>query len=209
MTGFDLLKKLEMEKIKIPPVIVYTGRELTHEENEELHQYANSIIIKGVKSRGNIIDETALFLHRVIDNMPNKQKNMIINLYDKDKIFAGKKILVVDDDMRNVFALTKVLEQIGMNVFKADNGSRALQILNEEEKIDLVLMDIMMPVMNGYEAIGKIREQLKFKKLPIIALTAKAMKEDQAKCIAAGANDYIAKPVNLERLFSLMRVWLY
>lgn len=209
MSGFELLKKLEAEKIKIPPVIVYTGRELTSVENEELQNYSNSIIIKGVKSEERLLDETALFLHRVIDQLPNKQKSMIINLYDKDKIFMGKNILIVDDDMRNVFALTKVLEQIGMNVHKADNGLKALHILTEKDTIDLVLMDIMMPVMNGYEAIGKIREQNKFKKLPVIALTAKAMKEDQARCIAAGANDYIAKPVNLERLFSLMRVWLY
>lgn len=209
MSGFELLKKLEVEKIKIPPVIVYTGRELTHEENEELHNYANSIIIKGVKSEERLLDETSLFLHRVIDDLPNKQKSIIINLYDKDKIFAGKNVLVVDDDMRNVFALTKVLEQIGINVFKADNGAKALQLLNETEKMDLVLMDIMMPVMDGYQAIAKIREQKQYAKLPVIALTAKAMKDDQAKCIEAGANDYIAKPVNLERLFSLMRVWLY
>jgi CheY-like chemotaxis protein len=209
MSGFDLINKLK-EKVdyQIPPIIVNTGRELSKEENEELEEYTKSIIIKGVKSDERLLDETALFLHRTIKNLPAAKQQIISNLYDKEAAFREKKILLVDDDMRNVFALSKVLKERGMEVIKAENGLRAIEKLNENKDIDLVLMDIMMPEMDGYEAMRRIREQQEFKNLPIIALTAKAMKEDRQKTIDAGANDYIAKPVDLDRLLSLMRIWL-
>lgn len=210
MTGFDLLKKLdEHNTVAVPPVIVYTGKELTREENETLQKYTNTIIIKGVKSEERLLDETALFLHRVVDNMPQKQKKMITNLHDKDSLFTDKNILVVDDDMRNVFALSKILTGKGMKVSKAVNGKMALELIKENNNFDLVLLDIMMPEMDGYETTRKLREMPKFRNLPVIALTAKAMKDDRQKCIDAGANDYLSKPVNVDKLLSLMRVWLY
>ncbi len=210
MSGFDLLKKLDNQKqINIPPIIVYTGKELTKEENDELQNYTSSIIIKGVKSEERLLDETALFLHRVVDDLPDRKQQIIANLHDKERLFQGKKIMVVDDDMRNVFALSKVLKGKGMEVVKAVNGQMALEVLDKNPDIDLVLMDIMMPVMDGYITTRKIREQRRYDKLPVIALTAKAMKEDRQKCIEAGANDYMSKPVNVEKLLSLMRVWLY
>ncbi len=210
MTGFDLLEKLERSQTAhIPPIIVYTGKEISRQEENKLREYADSIIIKGVKSEDRLLDETALFLHRVVENMPQEQRKIIKKLYNKDEIFKGKKLLLVDDDMRNVFALSKVLKEKEMEILKAENGQKALMILERNPTIDLVLMDIMMPIMNGYEAMEKIREMEKFKDLPMIALTAKAMKEDREKCIRAGASDYLTKPVDTERLLSVMRVWLY
>jgi PAS domain S-box-containing protein len=207
--GFSLIQKLEKAKPgPLPPVIVYTGKELTQQENEKLQKYSQSIIIKGVKSEERLLDETALFLHRTISKLPEAKQKIIAGLYDKESVFAGKKILVVDDDMRNVFAISKVLTDRKMKITKAHNGIAALNALNKDPGIDLVLMDIMMPEMDGYEAMQKIRAQQKFQNLPVIALTAKAMKDDKQKCIAAGANDYLAKPVDVDRLLSLMRVWL-
>lgn len=209
MSGFDLIYELEkIEDQQTPPIIIYTGRELTWEENNELQKYAESIIIKGVKSEERLLDETALFLHRTIKDLPESKQGIIHKLYDKESIFQLKKILLVDDDMRNVFALSKILKDRGMNVVKAENGKRALDVLEDMGDVDIVLMDIMMPEMDGYEAMRKIRANIKYKNLPVIALTAKAMKDDKQKCIDAGANDYIAKPVDVERLLSLMRVWL-
>lgn len=209
MSGFDFIHKLESTKDhSIPPIIVYTGKELTKEENNELQKYAESIIIKGVKSEDRLLDETALFLHRTISNLPESKQVIINNLYDKEAVFHSKKILLVDDDMRNVFALSKILKERGMEIIKAENGKNALEMLDAHADIDLVLMDIMMPEMDGYEAMKRIRSQVRFKNLPVIALTAKAMKDDKQKCIDAGANDYITKPVDVERLLSLMRVWL-
>ncbi len=209
MSGFELIQQLEQVKDhRMPPVIVYTGKELTKEENNELQKYAESIIIKGVKSEERLLDETSLFLHRTISNLP-KSKQMIINsLYDKEAVFHEKKILLVDDDMRNLFALSKILKERGMEIIKAENGRNALEMLELHPDINMVLMDIMMPEMDGYEAMRAIRAQNKFKRLPVIALTAKAMKDDKQKCIDAGANDYITKPIDVERLLSLMRVWL-
>ena len=210
MTGFQLLKTLEADDdITIPPVIIYTGRELTREEDEQLRKYAESIIIKGVKSEERLFDEASLFLHRVVSNLPEKKRQMITNLHDKEMMFKDKTVLVVDDDMRNVFALSKVLEEKGIRVLKAENGQRALDVLKDIPDVDLVLMDIMMPVMDGYETIKRIRAQETFRKLPVIALTAKAMKEDKTRCIDAGASDYLPKPVDVNRLSSMMRVWLY
>lgn len=209
MSGFDLIYKLEsLKDHNIPPIIIYTGKELTKEENNELEKYAESIIIKGVKSEERLLDETALFLHRTISNLPESKQLIINNLYDKEAVFHSKKILLVDDDMRNVFALSKILKERGMEIIKAENGKIALDVLDAHADIDLVLMDIMMPEMDGYEAMKRIRSQGKLKNLPVIALTAKAMNDDKQKCIDAGANDYIAKPVDVGRLLSLMRVWL-
>jgi len=216
MSGFELIHKLEktvpagrqLKDHNLPPIIVYTGKELTKEENNELEKYAESIIIKGVKSEERLLDETALFLHRTISNLPKSKQVIIHNLYDKEAAFHSKKILLVDDDMRNLFALSKILKERGMEIIKAENGKNALESLELHPEMDLVLMDIMMPEMDGYEAMKQIRSQVKFKNLPVIALTAKAMKDDKQKCIDAGANDYITKPIDVERLLSLMRVWL-
>lgn len=210
MSGFELLHAIKnIPEFKVPPVIVYTGRELTREEDKELHQYTDSIIIKGVKSEERLLDETALFLHRVVSEMPSQQQEIISFLHDRDTIFRNKKILIVDDDMRNVIALTRLLEEKEIVVRAAENGQMAIDMLNQEPDIHLVLMDIMMPVMDGYETIRKIREIPQLRNLPIIALTAKAMKEDRNRCIAAGASDYISKPVNVDKLLSLIRVWLH
>ncbi len=209
MSGFEILRRLdESDVTAIPPVVIYTGRELTHQEVFELQQYTTSIIVKGVRSRERLLDETALFLHRVVDKLPPEKQEMIARIYEGDTAFTDRHILVVDDDMRNLYAISKILMARGMRVFKAVNGKKALEILDEHPEVDLVLMDIMMPVMDGYEAIRCIREQDRFHKLPIIAVTAKAMKEDRERCIAAGADDYLSKPVEIERLLSLMRVWL-
>ena len=210
MSGFDLLEKLEgMDDVIIPPVVVYTGRELTREQENLLRDYSESIIIKGVRSEERLLDEVSLFLHRMVGRMPDKKRKVITNLYDTDVMFKDKTVLIVDDDMRNAFALSKVLAERGMKLIKAENGRKALDILEQEEQIDLVLMDIMMPLMDGYEAMKRIREQDRFAKLPIIALTAKAMKEDRQRCIEAGASDYLPKPVDIVRLLSVMRIWLY
>jgi CheY-like chemotaxis protein len=209
ISGFDLIHKLEMIKDHImPPVIIYTGKELTMEENYELNKYAESIIIKGAKSEERLLDETALFLHKTISNLPKSKHLVMDNLYNKEAVFNAKKILLVDDDVRNVFALSTVLQERGMEIIKAGNGKIALEMLETHKDIDLVLMDIMMPEMDGYEAMRQIRSQGKLKSLPVIALTAKAMKDDKQKCINAGANDYITKPIDVDRLLSLMRVWL-
>ncbi|XCN75320.1 MAG: response regulator [Candidatus Electrothrix aestuarii] len=208
--GIDLLHKLaDADDLVVPPVIIYTGRELSRDEERELNKYSESIIIKDARSQERLLDETSLFLHRMVESLPPKKQQIIADLYDRDKMFQGKKVLLVDDDMRNVFALSGILEQKGMDVVIAEDGRRALDALAQEEHIDIVLMDIMMPEMDGYEATRNIREQKQFWKLPVIALTAKAMKEDRDKCLEVGASDYLAKPVDVERLLSMMRVWLY
>lgn len=209
MSGFEFIQKLEdVTNGELPPIVVYTGRELSRDESTELQRYAESIIIKGVKSEERLLDETALFLHRTVSKLPANKQKIISQLYDPEAIFHGKKILLTDDDMRNVFALSKILKDKGMQIVRAENGKRALEALSATSDIDLVLMDIMMPEMDGYEAMRKIRSELGMTSIPIIALTAKAMKDDKHKCIEAGANDYITKPVDVEKLLSLMRVWL-
>ncbi|NOY49911.1 MAG: response regulator [Chlorobi bacterium] len=209
MSGFELIEKIQKENIHKPPIIVYTGKDISKEENEMLEKYAETVIIKGVKSADRLLDETSLFMHRVVAQMPDKQKDIINNLYERQDAFKGKKVLVVDDDMRNVFALSSVLNKNGLKVFRAENGRVALDVLAEESDMDIILMDIMMPVMDGFEAMTKIRKLKNFKRTPIIALTAKAMKGDKQKCIDAGASDYMAKPIDVDKLLSLMRVWLY
>jgi len=210
MTGFEILNKINTNgKIAKCPVIVYTGRDLTAEENDELMQYADRVIVKGVKSPERLLDETALFLHRVVADMPQEKQKTIKQLYNEDDLLKDKKVLIVDDDMRNSFALSKLLSDKGIIVKIARDGQKALDLLDEDPEVDLVLMDIMMPVLDGYETTKRIRAQRKFNGLPILALTAKAMKGDREKCLEVGANDYLAKPVDVDRLFSMLRVWLY
>jgi CheY-like chemotaxis protein len=209
MSGFELLDRLAADHIAIPPVIVYTGRDLTPVEELRIRHYTDSVIIKGVKSEERLLDETALFLHRMVAKLPEQKRRMIASLHEEDTMFQGKKVLVVDDDMRNSFALSKVLAEKGLVVKIANDGQKALDALAHEPPPDLVLMDIMMPVLDGFEAIRRIRAQKAFTTLPIIALTAKAMREDRERCMEVGASDYLAKPVDLERLLSMMRVWLY
>jgi CheY-like chemotaxis protein len=210
MSGFELLKRMAAERdLVMPPVIVYTGKDLTREDEMELRKHAESIIIKGVKSEERLLDEVSLFLHRTISAMPSAKREMIITLHEREAMFSGKTILLVDDDMRNLFALSKILSEKGFTVLKAEDGQKALALLDAHPEVALVLLDIMMPVMDGYQTAREIRKQSRFYDLPIIALTAKALKEDRSKCLEAGANDYLAKPVEVERLFSMLRVWLY
>jgi CheY-like chemotaxis protein/signal transduction histidine kinase len=209
MSGFEVLNKMNGDEPAARcPVIVYTGRELTPDENHELMQYADSVIVKGVKSPERLLDETALFLHRVVADMPKDKQQTIKQLYNTEGWLKDKKILIVDDDMRNSFALSKLLSDKGLIVKIAQDGQKALELL-AEEKVDLVLMDIMMPVMDGYETTRRIRSLPELRHLPVLALTAKAMKGDREKCLEAGANDYLSKPIDVDRLFSMLRVWLY
>ncbi len=210
MSGFEVLNTInDDDTIAKCPVIIYTGRDLTAEENMELMQYADRVIVKGVKSPERLLDETALFLHRVVADMPKEKQQTIKQLYNEDEMLKDKKVLVVDDDMRNSFALSKLLSDKGIIVQIAKDGQRALDMLDEGLEVDLILMDIMMPVLDGYETIKRIRAQRQFSGLPILALTAKAMKGDREKCLEAGANDYLSKPIDVDRLFSMLRVWLY
>jgi CheY-like chemotaxis protein len=213
MTGFDLLERVKSDQrqtVREIPIIIYTGRELSPPEETRLRKYAETIIVKDVKSPERLLDETALFLHRVEAKLPEGKRRMLEQLHNTDAVFAGKHVLIVDDDVRNIFSLTSVLESHGMNVAFAENGRDALSMLEKSEsEVDLVLMDVMMPDMDGYETTRAIRQNPRFRSLPIIALTAKAMKGDREKCIAAGASDYITKPVDTDQLLSLMRVWLY
>ena len=210
MTGFELLDQIrEDEQLADLPIIIYTGKELNTKEEMILRKYAESIIIKDVRSPERLLDETTLFLHRVEANLPEDKREILQKLHNKEALFENKKILLVDDDIRNVFALSSVLESYHMEVVFAENGRDALEILDKQPDFDLVLMDMMMPEMDGYEAMRQIRQIPEFQKLPIIALTAKAMKEDRSKCIEAGASDYVKKPIQTEQLLSLMRVWLY
>ncbi|MFL5529707.1 MAG: response regulator, partial [Gemmatimonadaceae bacterium] len=210
MSGFDLLEKVKSDPENHDlPIIIYTGKELSRDDETKIKKYAETIIVKDVKSPERLLDETALFLHRVEARLPEPKRKMLEHLHDADSVVAGKTILVVDDDVRNIFSLTSMLEDHGMNVRFAENGAQALEELKKDPNVDVVLMDVMMPEMDGYETTKSIRRMDQFKALPIIALTAKAMKGDREKCIAAGASDYITKPVDTEQLLSLLRVWLY
>ncbi|HEV8631336.1 MAG TPA: HAMP domain-containing protein [Thermoanaerobaculia bacterium] len=210
MSGMELIQTIkENEALRRMPVIVYTGKELSREEQNGLAQLADTVIVKDVRSPERLLDETALFLHRVEASLPEVKRRMLRTLAHGDPLLKGRRVLVVDDDVRNIFAITSVLERHEMEVKYAENGHDALARLAEEDGIDAVLMDIMMPEMDGYEAMRRIRQQPKFKNLPIIALTAKAMKGDREKCIQAGASDYVTKPVDPDQLISLLRVWLY
>jgi len=210
MGGFDLLEKLkEDERHSSVPVIVYTGKELTRREETKLKKFSEAIVVKDASSPERLLDETSLFLHRVERKLPREKRRMLEQLHSAEDVFKDRKILIVDDDVRNVFALTSVLEAHGMEVLYAENGKDGIELLHRNPEVDLVLMDIMMPGLDGYETMRAIRSNDSFKRLPIISLTAKAMKGDREKSIASGASDYIAKPIDTDQLLSLMRVWLY
>jgi CheY-like chemotaxis protein len=210
MPGLQLIETVRNELGLVDlPIVIYTGKQLTRKQETELKRLADTIIVKDVQSPERLLDETTLFLHRVQAHLPARQRQMLEQIRQADPVLAGKKVLVVDDDVRNIFALTSLLERHQMTVVYAENGKDAIDLLHETPDIDVVLMDVMMPEMDGYETTRAIRKGRKLKSLPIIALTAKAMKGDREKCIEAGASDYIAKPVDPEQLLSLIRVWLY
>jgi len=209
MQGSELLQQMSQQEIaSFPPVIVYTGRSMTRAEEAELSKYSRSIIIKGARSPERLLDEVTLFLHKVESQLSSERQTMLKAVRSRDRVFEGRRILLVDDDVRNIFALTSAIEQKGAQVEIARNGHEALDKLDAVPDIDLVLMDIMMPGMDGLEATRRLRADPRFARLPVIAITAKAMKDDQEQCLAAGANDYLAKPIDLSRLYSLLRVWM-
>ncbi|MGI2908664.1 response regulator [Tolypothrix sp. VBCCA 56010] len=210
MNGFDLIERIKQQaNLNYLPIIIYTGKELTYQEETELRRISDTIIVKDARSPERLLDETSLFLHRLQSNLPIDQQLLLEQLRQSDPVLAGKKILIVDDDIRNIFALTSLLEPYQMEILYAENGRDGITMLQNNPDINIVLMDVMMPGMDGYETMRAIRAVDEFKNLPIIALTAKAMKGDREKCIDAGASDYIPKPVDTEQLLSLLRVWLY
>jgi CheY-like chemotaxis protein len=209
-SGFALLERVKVdERHRNVPVIIHTGKALTRREETRLKRYAESIIVKDAGSAERLLDETTLALHRPPESLAPGSRRMLEQMRDVDAALTGRKILIVDDDVRNVFALTNALEMHGMQVSYAENGREALDKLGDHPEVDLILMDIMMPELDGYQTMEAIRQMPAFERLPIIALTAKAMKGDREKSIAAGASDYITKPVDVDQLVSLMRVWLY
>jgi HAMP domain-containing protein/CheY-like chemotaxis protein/signal transduction histidine kinase len=210
MSGFDVLELLrDTPSLVDLPVVVFTGKELSPDEDARLHTLARSVVVKGVESPERLLDETALFLHRVVAHLPPEKQRMLDRLHHSDDALVGKKVLVVDDDVRNIFALSSVLERRGMSVLTAETGREAIALLESTPDLAIVLMDIMMPEMDGYETMQVIRQNPLFRRLPIIALTAKAMKGDREKCLEAGASEYLAKPVNTEQLLSALRMWLH
>jgi CheY-like chemotaxis protein len=210
MTGFEVLEEIRSEpSLSDVPVVVFTGRELSPEEDSRLHSMARSIVVKGVESPERLLDETSLFLHRVVTDLPPEKQRMLERLNSSDEDLIGKTVLLVDDDARNIFALSSVLERRGMHVLTATTGHEAIELVESRPEIAIVLMDIMMPQMDGYQTMAVIRERPAYRRLPIVALTAKAMKGDREKCLEAGASDYLAKPVNTEQLLSALRMWLH
>jgi HAMP domain-containing protein/CheY-like chemotaxis protein/signal transduction histidine kinase len=210
MSGFEVLECIRDDsELANVPVVVFTGRELSPEEDAQLHTMARSVVVKGVESPERLLDETALFLHRVVSDLPGEKQRMLEKLHSSDESLVGQKVLLVDDDARNIFALSSVLERRGMEVLTATTGSEAIDLLEATPSVAIVLMDIMMPEMDGYQTMEVIRRNSDFRRLPIIALTAKAMKGDREKCLEAGASDYLAKPVNTEQLLSALRIWLH
>jgi DNA-binding response OmpR family regulator len=209
MSGFDLLAQLQKESAtELPPVIIYTGRDLSKNEVAELNKVASSIVVKGPMSPERLIDELHLFLHSVDTKLPVEHQKVIRTLHEPATLLKDRKVLLVDDDMRNTFALSASLRKKGLVVVMADNGALALEKLEQEPDIELVIMDIMMPVMDGYEAMKRIRKMPKVSHLPIIALTAKVMPEDKVKALECGANDFMTKPVDVQKLMNLMSFWL-
>ena len=211
MSGFEVLERIrDDDDLSNVPVVVFTGRELSPEEDAQLHTMARSVVVKGVESPERLLDETALFLHRVVSDLPAEKQRMLERLHSSDENLVGQKVLLVDDDARNIFALSSVLERRGMEVLTATTGSEAIDTAGSRRPgVAIVLMDIMMPEMDGYQTMEVIRANPAFRRLPIIALTAKAMKGDREKCLEAGASDYLAKPVNTEQLLSALRIWLH
>jgi CheY-like chemotaxis protein len=210
MSGFEVLEAISKDAdLAAVPVVVFTGRELSAEEDARLRTLARSVVVKGVESPERLLDETSLFLHRVTSRLPREKQNMLERLHRSDDDLVGKAVLVVDDDVRNIFALSSVLERRGMKVLTASTGSEAIELLERTDDLSIVLMDIMMPEMDGYQTMRRIRENPALQRLPIVALTAKAMKGDREKCFEAGASDYLAKPVNTDQLLSALRMWLH
>jgi CheY-like chemotaxis protein len=209
MSGFEVLERIQDEGVDDLPVVVFTGKELSAEEDARLHALARSVVVKGVESPERLLDETALFLHRVVADLPQAKQEMLEHLHNSDEFLRNRQVLVVDDDVRNIFALSSILERRGMQVITASTGREAIDKLEATPGVAVVLMDIMMPVMDGFETMRVIRRNPEFTRLPIIALTAKAMKGDREKCLEAGASDYLAKPVNNEQLLSALRMWLH
>jgi CheY-like chemotaxis protein len=210
MSGFEVLEELGADaSLSDVPVVVFTGRELSAEEDARLHTMARSIVVKGVESPERLLDETALFLHRIVTDLPPEKQRMLERLNSSDEDLVGRTALLVDDDARNIFALSSVLERRGMRVLTATTGSEAIELVESTPDLAIVLMDVMMPEMDGYQTLQVIRGKPSFRRLPIIALTAKAMKGDREKCLEAGASDYLAKPVNTEQLLSALRMWLH
>jgi CheY-like chemotaxis protein len=210
ISGFELLERIRQDsELRDLPIVVFTGKDLTEEDEIRLVRLAESVVLKGVQSPERLLDETALFLHLLASELPPNKQEMLERLRQSDEALWGKKVLVVDDDVRNIFALTSLLEQHGMQVVSAETGTEAISLLDQNDDIDAVLMDIMMPEMDGYETIRMIRRNHQHRLLPILALTAKAMKGDREKCLEAGASDYIAKPVDTAELLALLRIWLF
>ncbi|MCU1300813.1 MAG: two-component hybrid sensor and regulator [Candidatus Sulfotelmatobacter sp.] len=210
ISGFEVLERFsDIASLRDLPVVVFTGKELSPDEDARLHSLARSVVVKGVESPERLLDETALFLHRVVADLPVEKQRLLDRLHHSDDALVGKKVLVVDDDVRNIFALSSVIERRGMTVITAGTGREAIAKLESTPDIAIVLMDIMMPEMDGYETMQVIRQNASFRRLPIIALTAKAMKGDREKCLEAGASEYLAKPVNTEQLLSSLRMWLH
>jgi CheY-like chemotaxis protein len=210
MSGFEVLENVrDTPELGDLPIVVFTGKELSPEEDARLHTLARSVVVKGVESPERLLDETALFLHRVVADLPPEKQKMLDRLHRSDDALVAKKVLIVDDDVRNIFALSSVLERRGMTVLTAGTGREAISTLESTPDLGIVLMDIMMPEMDGYETMQVIRQNPAFRRLPIIALTAKAMKGDREKCLEAGASEYLAKPVNTEQLLSALRMWLH
>jgi len=210
MSGFEVLERFrDTPSLGDLPIVVFTGKELSPEEDARLHTLARSVVLKGVESPERLLDETALFLHRVVSDLPPEKQRMIERLHRSDEALVDKRVLVVDDDVRNIFALSSVLERRGMKVLTANTGREAITTLESTPDVAIVLMDVMMPEMDGYETMRAIRRNAQLRRLPIIALTAKAMKGDREKCLEAGASEYLAKPVNTEQLLSALRMWLH
>jgi CheY-like chemotaxis protein len=210
MDGFELIDRIQRDLGLLDlPIVIYTGKDLTEREDARLRMVADAIVVKEANSPERLLAETSLFLHRLESNLPERQRRMLEQLLRRDPILEGRKVLIVDDDVRNIFALTSALESYKMEVLRAENGREGIDRLTQNPDIDVVLMDIMMPEMDGYETMRAIRKIDRFKQLPIIALTAKAMKADREKCIEAGASDYIAKPLDMDQLLSMLRVRLY
>jgi CheY-like chemotaxis protein len=210
MSGFEVLDQLrDSPALNDLPVVVFTGKDLSPEEDARLRTLARSVVVKGVESPERLLDETVLFLHRVVTDLPADKQKMLDRLHRSDDALVGRKVLVVDDDVRNIFALSSVLERRGMKVLTAGTGREAVAMLETTPDLAIVLMDIMMPEMDGYETMQVIRQNPSFRRLPIIALTAKAMKGDREKCLEAGASEYLAKPVNTDQLLSALRTWLH
>jgi CheY-like chemotaxis protein len=209
MTGAEFIDEVKRAGYSNIPIVVHTAKDLHREEAQEIKRIARTVILKDVQSPERLFDETALFLHRPVSSLPDDKRKLVENLHRNDDVLAGKKVLIVDDDMRNIFAMTSFLERYNMEIISTESGAEGIDLVQSDADIDVVLMDIMMPDLDGYETMRRIRALEKYSDLPIIALTAKAMKGDREKCIEAGASDYIAKPVDTEHLLSLLRIWLH